>query len=60
LTPAGSPVLERGNLAGAPGIEVWRFKPTATGQQTLRFEYRRPWEAEGVPARQLWYTVTVR
>jgi inhibitor of cysteine peptidase len=60
LKPAGSPALERGNLVGAPGIEVWRFRPIGTGQQTLRFEYRRPWEAEGVAAQQLWYTVTVR
>jgi inhibitor of cysteine peptidase len=60
LKPAGSPALEGGNLAGAPGIEVWRFRPIGTGHQTLRFEYRRPWEPDGAPAQQLWYTVTVR
>jgi inhibitor of cysteine peptidase len=44
---------------GATGTEVWRLRPQRSGQQDLRFEYRRPWE-KGKPERAIVYKVTVR
>ena len=31
-------------LAGAPGKDVWTFKPLKTGTATVSFSYSRPWE----------------
>ena len=47
-------------VAGAAGVEVFRFTARRLGQQSLRFDYRRPWEA-GAPAVQtVDYTIRVR
>jgi len=46
--------------AGAGGIEVWRFVAIRTGQQTLNFEYRRPWEKNAPPAESASFDVTVQ
>lgn len=45
---------------GVGGTEIWRLKAVKTGQQTLRFEYRRPWERDAAPAKTVSYLVTVR
>jgi inhibitor of cysteine peptidase len=45
---------------GAGGIETFRFEAVRTGEQTLRFSYRRPWERGSPAARTLSYTITVR
>lgn len=34
-------------LSGGGGAEYWTFRPTATGNATLIFQYERPWE--GMP-----------
>lgn len=59
----GTPAFERNpagaGVVGVPGTEVWRFTPVRKGQQTLLFDYRRPWEADAPPAHQLSFTVAV-
>lgn len=46
VVDAQGPTFEpdvRGNISGeVEGDTVWRIRPTAPGQVTLRFEYRRP------------------
>lgn len=37
-------------LAGAGGVEVFRFKPAKTGKVHLKLIYRRPWETDTKPA----------
>ena len=56
----GGPSAEGGNFPGGQGIEVWRFRCARAGQQTLRFEYRRPWDTYTPAVQQLAYAVTVR
>ena len=41
------------------GIEVWTFTPVRDGQQTLRLEYRQPYDYFTVPAESVSYNVTV-
>jgi len=45
---------------GAGGTETFRFEAVRTGEQTLHFAYRRPWERGSPNARSLSYTITVR
>ncbi len=45
---------------GAGGTEVWRFRATRPGRQSLRFEYRRPWEKSVAPAKVVTYEVIVQ
>ena len=47
-------------VGGTPGVEIWRFTTAHKGQQILLFDYRRPWDTEAPPLRQLSFTVTVR
>ncbi|CAN5829559.1 hypothetical protein BH11PSE8_BH11PSE8_12000 [soil metagenome] len=42
------------------GYEIWRFKPTGPGRQTLHYEYRRPRAREAVPAQDVTFDITVR
>jgi len=44
---------------GAGGVEIWRFVGIRTGQQTLHFVYRRPWE-NAPPAESASFDVTVQ
>lgn len=46
-------------MVGAGGISIWRFKAFASGTDTLRFIYKRSWEADVLPARTVDYIVTV-
>jgi inhibitor of cysteine peptidase len=47
-------------LVGSGGVDTFAFRAVRTGQATLRFEYRRPWETE-VPATQsIAYSLRVR
>jgi copper homeostasis protein (lipoprotein) len=41
---------------GAGGWQVWRFQAVRPGRQTLRFEYRRPWE-QRPPAQVAEFTI---
>lgn len=45
---------------GEAGIETWSFRAQHSGQETLRFEYRRPWENGVQAAKTLSFPVTVR
>jgi inhibitor of cysteine peptidase len=46
--------------AGGGGVESWSFRAQHSGQETLRFEYRRPWENGVQAAKTLSFPVTVR
>jgi copper homeostasis protein (lipoprotein) len=45
---------------GAGGAESWYFQASRSGQQELRFEYRRPWEVNVPAAKSTNYSVRVR
>lgn len=45
---------------GAGGVNVWRFKATAAGTDTLRFAYQRSWEKGVAPAQTVEYPLTVK
>jgi len=42
---------ERSGGVGAPGVQQFRLKATASGTSTLTLIYRRPWEEGVAPAR---------
>ncbi len=44
---------------GSGGVETWRFRAVRPGEQTMRLEYRRPWE-RNVPERKFRFSVTVK
>jgi inhibitor of cysteine peptidase len=46
-------------MVGVPGLSVWTLHAERGGSETLRFEYRRPWETDSEPARILSYRITV-
>jgi inhibitor of cysteine peptidase len=48
------------DAVGAGGTEVWEFIAVQGGRQTLRFEYRRPWEKTAKPAKIVSFTILVR
>ena len=63
LVRAGNPVYvpnaaKKGNV-GSGGMETWRFRAVHRGEQSMRLEYRRPWE-RNIPERTMRFTVTVR
>jgi len=61
LTQDGEPSYTPSSGApGGGGVEAWSFSAKGSGQQELRFEYRRPWERDAKPERVLTYTVAVR
>ena len=61
LTQDGEPsYAPSSGAAGAGGTETWSFSAKGSGQQELRFEYRRPWERDAKPERALTYTIAVR
>jgi inhibitor of cysteine peptidase len=61
LTSLGKPSYRQGRpVPGAGGIESWTFRAAQAGAQTLKFEYRRPWEKETPPAKTVFFHVTVR
>ena len=47
-----------GKVSG--GSESWYFQASRSGQQELRFEYRRPWEVNVPAAKSTNYTIRVR
>jgi inhibitor of cysteine peptidase len=50
-----------GELAGAPGQEIWRFEGASAGAGVLHFEFRRAGEPQSVPpAQRASYRVEVR
>jgi copper homeostasis protein (lipoprotein) len=70
-TPAANPILTRlgaaayeekpaGGKTGVGGMEIWKFKAVQAGKQSLRFEYRRPWEKDVAAAKTVTFNVTVQ
>jgi inhibitor of cysteine peptidase len=68
--PVEKPVLQKQGKAvyhenqsagkvGVGGVEIWKFKAFRAGKQSLRFEYRRPWEKTASAAKTLSFDVTV-
>jgi len=53
-------VVPTAGKPGAAGIESWYFEANRSGQQELRFVYRRPWELDAPPAKSTNYTIRVR
>jgi predicted secreted protein len=45
---------------GTGGTESWYFQANRSGQEELRFEYRRPWEQYVPAAKSANYTIRVR
>jgi predicted secreted protein len=58
--PLSAAIKPEGPPVAAAGAELWTFTPVRDGEQTLRFEYRRPPDYEARPAESLAYPVTVR
>jgi inhibitor of cysteine peptidase len=60
LANLGKPTYKPGRaVPGAGGVESWTLRAAETGAQTLKFEYRRPWEKNTLPAKTLLFHVTV-
>lgn len=60
LEPVKSEVAPRGN--GRPGAtedQIFTFSASHIGDETVTFEYRRPWEKDTAPARRFSISVTV-
>jgi len=53
-------VVQSDGKPGAQGVESWYFQAKGSGQQELRFEYRRPWERNVPAAKSTNYTIRVR
>lgn len=49
-----------GGLPGAGGFETWRLRATKSGRETLKFEYRRPWEKKVPPAKTVLFHIAVQ
>ncbi|MFN7943367.1 MAG: protease inhibitor I42 family protein [Thermoanaerobaculia bacterium] len=62
LAAEGMPVYapERSAEANASGVEVWVFLAVGPGEQSLKFEYRRPWATPIAVARAVEFGVVVR
>jgi inhibitor of cysteine peptidase len=61
LTNLGRATYEKGRAAvGAGGIETWKFRAAKSGAETLKLEYRRPWEKKVPPAKTVIFDITVR
>ncbi len=60
----GQPVYAADNpekgLMGGGGIEHWTFRAVKPGTETLRLEYRRPWEQAVAPANRVEFPVIVK
>jgi len=46
-------------MVGVGGTEVWHFRATKVGQQTLSFDYARSWETNVAPAQTVSFNVVV-
>ena len=62
LKKAGEPAFTRESpfgIIGAGGTEIWRFRATKAGRQTLRLDYARPWEKDVAPVQTVSFDVVV-
>ena len=55
-----TPDAQAAGKAGSGGTESWYFQASRSGQQELRFEYRRSWEVNVPAAKSTNYSVRVR
>jgi len=55
-----TPDAEVAGKAGGGGTESWYFQASRSGQQELRFEYRRSWEVNVPAAKSTNYSIKVR
>jgi predicted secreted protein len=63
IETVGAPVYESASKEprpGAPGRESWRFRAVRPGKETIRLDYRRPWDKAAPPARTVTVTADVR
>jgi predicted secreted protein len=61
LSSLGKPSYKiSGALPGAGGFETWKLRATKIGSETLKFEYRRPWEKKVPPAKIVLFHIAVR
>jgi copper homeostasis protein (lipoprotein) len=61
LTKLGDTMYVRDTAArGGGGAETWSFLASRTGDQELRFEYRRLFELDSPVAKSVTYTIRVR
>ncbi len=60
LISLGKPTYKHAaSVPGAGGLQSWTFRATEPGVQTLKLEYRRPWEKK-VPEKTVTFQVVVR
>lgn len=55
-----SMALSNPGAVGGGGTQTWRFRAVATGQGELRMDYRRAWEKDVPPVRQVAWKIEVR
>jgi predicted secreted protein len=61
LTSLGKPTYKISSaLPGVGGFETWKLRATKVGRETLKFEYRRPWEKNVSPAKTVLFNVTAQ
>jgi inhibitor of cysteine peptidase len=54
------PRKDGGAAIGSGGMTRWRLRAIRRGRETIRLDYRRPWEQETVPVRSVRYEIFVR
>jgi len=61
LRSLGKPTYQADRVApGAGGVETWTFRANKIGNETLRLEYRRPWERKVPPAKTVLFHIAGR
>jgi len=64
VEPVGKPAFDRdiddAIRTGAAGNETWRFRAVKPGRETVRLEYRRPWDTKTPPERTFTFTAEVQ
>lgn len=64
VEPVGKPAFDRdideAIRTGATGNETWRFRAVKAGRETVRLEYRRPWDSKTPPERTFTFTAEVQ
>jgi len=64
LAQEGKPVYNPDStgkgLVGVGGVERWTFRAVRKGRETLRLDYRRPWEQAVEPAERVEFPVIVK
>ncbi|KRA19894.1 protease inhibitor I42 family protein [Lysobacter sp. Root604] len=62
LERVGEPAMALSNpgAVGGGGTQTWRFRAVAKGQGELRMDYRRAWEKDVPPVRNVAWTIEVR